>query len=95
MPAASAVTLAISRKVPGLRMSSAVSNGAPNPILEPSDSPNAASGVETSSTAIVLGKKISAKLRSDVKATVISWLTSVAETNTRSGNQKEWTFPGF
>ena len=61
MPAASTVTLATCRKAPGLRFSSAVSSGAPKPILEPKDNPNAASGVETSSNAIVLGKTISVK----------------------------------
>lgn len=95
MAVASAVTLAISRMALGLRLSRAVSNGAPNPILEPSDKPNAASGVETSSNAIVLGRRISARLSSDVKATEINWVISVAETKTTSGNQKEWTFPWF
>ena len=89
MPAASAVTLTTCRKAPGLRMSSAVSSGAPNPILEPKNSPNAASGVETSSNAIVLGKRMSAKLLSDVKETLTSWVTRVSETKTRSGNQNE------
>lgn len=89
MPVANAVALMSCRKAPGLRASSAVSNGAPNPILEPNSSPNAASGAETSSNAIALGKKISAKLLSDVNATVTSWVTRVSETKTRSGNQKE------
>lgn len=89
MPAASAMTLVTCRKAPGLRMSSAVSNGAPNPILEPKNNPKAASGVETSSNAIVLGKKMSAKLSSVVKETATSWVTRVSETRTSSGNQKE------
>ena len=83
------MNLATCLKAPGRRMSSAVSNGAPKPILRPRDNPNAASGVETSSTAIVLGKKTSAKLLFDVKATLTSWVTRVSETKMRSGNQKE------
>ena len=88
MPAASAVTLTSCRKAPGLRMNSAVSNGTPNPILEPKNNPNAASGVETSSNAIVLGRKMPEKLLSDVKETLTSWVTRVSETKTRSGSQK-------
>ena len=82
------MTLTTCREAPGLRMISAESNGAPKPTLEPKDNPNAASGVETSSNTIVLGKTISAKLLSDVKATLTSWLTIVSETKTRNGNQK-------
>lgn len=89
MPAACAVTFATRRKTPGLRMTSEVSNGTPNPILAPRNSPSAASGVETSSNAIALGKKIPAKLLSAVKETLISCVTTVSETRMRSGNQKE------
>ena len=87
--AASDVTLATCRNAPGLRVNSAVSNGTPNPIFGPNNSPDAASGVEISSKAIALGKKMSVKSLSDVKETLTSCVTRVSETKTRSGNQKE------
>ena len=89
MPAASPVTFTTPRNAPGLRVNSAVSNGAPRPIFGPNNSPDAASGAEISSNAIALGKKMSRKSLSDVKETLTSWVTSVSETKTRSGSQKE------